>query len=89
MIEHTIVHHWTGLLSNANVASLFLEFADGTLLNSLARVNQTRGNLDDNLVDWRSILFLQEQFWACGFVENSDNAHAVDWAVWGSCLEVN
>lgn len=58
------------------------------MLRRLAGIDQTGRHLNDDLIDWRTILLLQKQFRPRGFVEDGDNAYAIDLAIGGPSLDV-
>lgn len=84
--RHTIVHDRTRLLRHTHIPGLLFEFAHRALLDCLTSIKETGGDFDDDLINWRSVLLLQEEFWACGLVENCDDSHAIDLAASGSGL---
>lgn len=81
---HTIKHDRRGLRHLANVSSLFLELADGSLLGRLTLVDESRRDFDADLVNGRTVLFLEDDFGAGGLLEDGDNADAVNLAVLGA-----
>jgi hypothetical protein len=58
--EITIEHHRAGLRRGAHVASLLFQFPDGSLLCCLAGIYEAGGYFNDDFVDGRAELFLQE-----------------------------
>jgi hypothetical protein len=51
------------------------------LLGSFTCVNKTGGYFNDDLVDRGPVLLLQEQLRPRGFIEDGNNAYAIDFAI--------
>jgi hypothetical protein len=69
----TIEHHGAALRHGAHVASLLFQFPDSSLLGRLAGVDEACGYFDDDLVEGRAVLLLEEYLgawcggcWVCG-----------------------
>jgi hypothetical protein len=63
----TIEHDRCSLARLADIARLFLQFADSTLLGCLALVDQAGGDLDADRLYGRAVLFLEDDLrsWSC------------------------
>jgi len=59
---HTVKHDGRRLQHLGHVPRLFLELADGRLLGRLALVDEPGGDLDDDLVQRRAELLLEDNF---------------------------
>lgn len=82
----TIVHHTARLLSDTHVPRLLLEFANCAFLNRLPCIDQTRGDLNDHLIDGRTVLLLQEELWTGRMIQDGHDANAIDLTVGGPGL---
>ena len=61
----TIEHNRTSLADNPHITSLLLQLSDRSLFRRLSSINQASRYLDAYFVDWRAVLFLQEEFRTC------------------------
>lgn len=58
----TVPHEGRALCDSAHIAGLLLELSHGCLLGCLALIDESGGDLDHDLVRWRSVLFLEHNF---------------------------
>ena len=70
------------------VAGLFAQLPDRALFGGFARVDEAGGYFDRYGGEGRAELFLEENFGAVGFVEEGDDADAVDFGACGARLGV-
>ena len=83
-IEHDRSLAQSALQHLAHVACLLLQLPDGARLSGLAGIDQTRRHLDAYLVDWRSVLLLQQQLRSALLLQDGHDAHTVDQTALGS-----
>jgi hypothetical protein len=63
-----------------DIAGFFLHLADGGLLGGLAGVDQAGGDFDDDLVQRRAVLLLENDFGACFvFPKGLEDIHGYRW----------
>jgi hypothetical protein len=72
-----IEHHRTALRHRAHIPRLLLQLPDRSLLRRLAGIDEACRDFDDDFVDGRAELFLQQDLGACGFVEDCYYSDAV------------
>jgi hypothetical protein len=61
---HTIEHHRTTLRRLPHIPRLLFQLPNSTLLCRLACINEACRDLNDDFVDWRAELLLQQYFWS-------------------------
>lgn len=59
-ISQTIIHDPTRLISNTNITRFFFQLSDCSLLYSFSGINQACWKLDNDLVNWRSVLLFEK-----------------------------
>lgn len=62
---HTVEHYRTTLRRLPHIPRLLLQLPNSTLLCGLARINKACRDLNDDLVDRRAELLLQQYFRSC------------------------
>lgn len=80
-----VKHHGRRLSGHADVACLLAEFADGAFFGCFALIDQTGWDFDCHGVDGRAVLFLEDEFGACGEGQDGYYADAVDVGGLGTC----
>jgi hypothetical protein len=82
---HTIKHNWTPLTNHPHITCLLLQLPNRRILRTLSLIQQSSRYLNNHFINWRSVLFLQYDFWPAGFFEDRYDADTVyETALWAS-----
>lgn len=85
---HTVKHNRAPLLRHTHKPRLLAQLSHRTFFRCLACIYEACGDLDCDFIDGWAVLLLQEEFRACGFGEDGDDADTVDGTVFGAGLDI-